>query len=177
MTVRVMPAEAIEAINVDQANWDELLVRVGEDRMEQMPFIGPWTFKDFVGHINGWRLRTIARIEAAAKGEPEPPDPWPAGLEDVDAVNAWIGEQYRGRTLADVLEEASTAYIRLRSAVAAHSPDELNDPGRFPWLEGQSLGIALVNGSLFSHLQEEHGPDVDKWLLEQGTRSRLATVV
>jgi hypothetical protein len=44
-------------------------------------------------------------------------------------------------------------------------PDEaLDDPDRFPWLEGSALGPAIVSGEFFSHLHEEHEPEIRRWL-------------
>jgi hypothetical protein len=175
MTVRIMTAEAIEAINLDQLAWNDLVAKVGEDRMEDRPFIGTWTFKAFAGHLQGWSHRRVRRVEAAVRGEAEPPNPWPAEMDDLadlDEINAWIDEQYRDKSLADVLNGATTGYDRLRAAVSAMPPDQLNDPNLFHWLEGESLGAALVSGSYFSHLPEEHGDDVEAWLATHGARYR-----
>jgi hypothetical protein len=38
---------------------------------------GDWSFGDLAGHVVGWRNRTISRLEAFSRGEPDPPDPWP----------------------------------------------------------------------------------------------------
>jgi hypothetical protein len=44
-------------------------------------------------------------------------------------------------------------------------PDEaLNDPNRFPWLEGNALGAQILSGEFFSHLHEEHEPEIRRWL-------------
>jgi hypothetical protein len=42
--------------------------------------------------------------------------------------------------------------------------DALSDPNRFPWLEGDALAEAIVSGEFFSHLHEEHEPEIRRWL-------------
>src|SRR5215216_5178948 len=42
--------------------------------------------------------------------------------------------------------------------------EALNDPDFFPWLEGNALGPVIVSGEFFSHLHEEHEPDIRRWL-------------
>jgi hypothetical protein len=45
-------------------------------------------------------------------------------------------------------------------AIAAFPEDELQDPQRIAWLEGEALSGAFV----FSHFHEEHEPDMRAWL-------------
>jgi hypothetical protein len=122
--------------------------------------MGAWTFKDLAAHLTGWRERTIRRIEAAGRGEPEPSPPWPAELTDDDRINDWIHRQHRDRPLRDVLADADRSYERLAAAVAALPEEAVTTPGYFPWMEGK----ALADGDLFAHLHEEHEPDVEEWL-------------
>ncbi|MDQ4099499.1 MAG: ClbS/DfsB family four-helix bundle protein, partial [Chloroflexota bacterium] len=120
-------------------------------------------FKDLAAHLIGWRERTIGRIEAAARGEPEPPPPWPAEFTEDDTINDWIYHQHRDQPLRDVLADADQSYARLAAAVAALPEEAVTTPGYFPWMEGR----ALADGNLFDHLHEEHEPDVKAWLARQ----------
>lgn len=70
--------------------------------------MGDWTFKDLVDHLTAWRERTLQRLEAAAHGQPEPPAPWPADLDDnddnaIDDINAWFQQQSADKLLGEVL--------------------------------------------------------------------------
>jgi hypothetical protein len=59
--------------------------------------MGDWSFGDMAGHLVGWRERTINRLLAMGRGEPEPAPPWGNEAEDedeVDQVNDWIREQH-----------------------------------------------------------------------------------
>lgn len=151
-------AELLRQIDTERVYWQDLVIEVGPERMEEPGPMGDWTFKDLTAHLTGWRERTIARIEAGPGVEP--PMPWPAQLREVDAINDWIYAQNRDRPLADVLAEADQSFARLAAAIDALPDDDLLAPGRFDWLEGN----ALDDVQLFGHLHEEHEPDVRAWL-------------
>jgi Protein of unknown function (DUF1706) len=156
--------EVIAAIARERDAWEALLAEVGEDRMLEPGPMGAWTFKDLVAHLPGWRSRSLDRLEAAARGEPEPPPPWPAELETDDEINDWIQAANRDRPLADVLRDSRASFARLAEAVRALPDHDLDDPRRFPGLEGQALGPAVLSGDFFAHLHEEHEPSIRAWL-------------
>ncbi len=64
-------------------------------------------------------------------------------------------ESNRGRPLADVLSDSREVFQHLMDAIAAFSENELQDPQRFEWLEGEPLSGRFV----FSHFQ----PDMRAW--------------
>jgi hypothetical protein len=133
--------------------------------MEQPGAMGEWTFKDVAAHLTGWRRRTVMRLEAAARGEPEPPNPWPAELGDAedDSINAWLHDQTKDRPLAEVLADADAVYDNFIAAIEALPIDLVTDPNRFHWMEGESL----ADGDFSGHL-DEHEPDVRAWLERGG---------
>jgi hypothetical protein len=154
-------ARLLEQIEHERQHWRDLVAEVG-DRMTEPGPMGEWSFKDLAAHLLGWRERTIGRLEAAGAGRPVPPPPWPAELEgeDDDPVNAWIQDESRDRSTADVLADVDASYARLAAAIAAQPDDKLTDPGAYPWLDGETL----AEQDLFSHLHEEHEPSIREWL-------------
>jgi hypothetical protein len=157
--------EMLTAVERERAAWEALLAEVGERRMTEPGAWGDWTFKDLVAHLNGWNAQTLARLEAAAGGRPEPADPWPADLgDDDDAINAWIYEQNRDRLLGDVIEASRERFARLAEIVQMLPDEALADPNRFAWMEGQAVGAAIVDGELFGHWHDEHESDIRRWL-------------
>lgn len=164
MTETITKQSVLDVIDDERAEWDALIAKIDPARMEQPDFTGGWTFKDIVAHITDWRLRSIARLEAAARGEPEPPDPWPAGLEDDDEINAWFYARDRDLPLSQVLQEAAGSFVRLRLAVEELPEEALTDPNWFPWLEGDALGPIFLDRTYFDHFHEEHEADIRAWL-------------
>jgi hypothetical protein len=147
-------------IRAERAWWADLVEEIGEERMNEPGPMGEWTFKDLAAHLLGWRERTIARLEAAAGGREPPPNPWPAELDDDDSINAWIHERNRDRSVRDVVDDTDRSYERLATAIASLPEDLVTRPDAFPWLEGD----ALADAEPFSHIHDEHEPDIRAWL-------------
>jgi hypothetical protein len=166
MTEETAPSkgQVLAAIDRERDAWETLLAEVGEARMLAPGAMGEWTFKDLAAHITGWRAWSLQRLEAAAQGRPEPPPVWPADRVSDDEINAWIHDINQDRLLGEVIGESRESYARLGEIVQMLPDDALNDPGRFPWLEGRALGPEIVSGAFFSHLHEEHEPEIRRWL-------------
>jgi hypothetical protein len=127
-------ADLLARIEEEREGWHRLLAKIDRARMEEPGPMGDWTFKDLVGHLLGWRERTIARLDAASRGGEVPPPPWPPELTDDDAINDWIYAHYRDRPLAEVLDEADASYQRLASVVAGIPEEDVVAPDRFAHL-------------------------------------------
>lgn len=153
-------AEQLGAITADQQFWRDLAAEVGTGRYEEPGPMGDWSFGDMAGHLLGWRNRTIGRLEALGRGEPEPPTPWPSELgDDDDVINDWIRQQDSGRSADELVAAYDRSYDRLAAAIDAVPEAMLTDPEAFPWLEGP-----LVDADFTGHLHDEHVPAVRAWL-------------
>ena len=157
----------LEGIDRARDAWEAIVAEAGESGMERSGAAGDWTFKDVAAHLNGWRVRTVDRLETAARDEAPPPPPWPGDLSDetdegTDAINRWIYERNRDRPATDILAESRDQFRRMRAAVEAIPEEALVTPGRFPWLGGLALS-AVLEGS-FGHFYEDHEPDIRAWL-------------
>jgi hypothetical protein len=147
----------------EQAAWLALLDEIGEENMTQPEVAGGWSIKDIVAHITGWRRRTVLRFRAALDPTVDMTPDYPAELDEddeVDEINAWIYQANRDRPLADVLNDSREVFQQLVAEVSALSDEQLNDPQRFPWLEGERLTGAFI----FGHFHQEHEPDMRAWL-------------
>ncbi|HEY8868998.1 MAG TPA: maleylpyruvate isomerase N-terminal domain-containing protein [Candidatus Limnocylindrales bacterium] len=156
-------AEQIAAIRADQQFWRDLAAEVGPDRYSEPGPMGEWSFGDIAGHLLGWRNRTLARLEAFSRGEPDPPNPWPAELDDgdddYDAINAWIRDHHADRSPAHLVGDYDASYDRLVAIIEAMPEAKLTEPNAIPW-----AGAALVDVDFTDHLHEEHLPSVRAWL-------------
>ena len=169
MTVPTTKARLIELIQHDRALWDALVAEIGEERMEQPGVTGEWTFKDVVVHLIGWRKAFLAKVQAVVRGDSQPVRPWPAHLdeekeEDIEPINQWFYEQGRGRSLSDVLDEYRQLYQSSEDAARTLSEQDLFEPGRFVWMEGEPLAQGLAYSP---HFHEEHEPLIRAWLDRQ----------
>jgi len=160
MGTTISKSQLLAELNNENASWEALLADIGEANMTQPEVAGGWSIKDIVAHLTGWRRRTVRRFQATLNHEPNFPPLWPSELQDDDEINAWMYESNRDRPLADVLSDSREVFQQLVNAIDAFSDDELQDPQRIEWLEGEPLNGAFV----FSHFHEEHEPDMRAWL-------------
>src|SRR5512141_425697 len=97
-------SEFLKGLQAEYQSWQALLDQIGPERMDQPGVTGHWSVKDIVAHLAGYRRRTVSRLFAAQRGEPDPPPPWPAHLQTDDEVNAWIYAANHGRSVGEVLD-------------------------------------------------------------------------
>ena len=90
-------SELLNWLQEEYQQWEALLEQIGPARPDQPGVNGDWSVKDIVAHLTGWQPTLTARIQAAQRGETEPPPPWPAHLQTEDEINAWIYETNHGR--------------------------------------------------------------------------------
>ena len=154
-------SELLNGLQQEYRQWEALLKQIGLERMDQPGVAGHWSIKDIIAHLTGWRRRTVARLQAAQRAEPEPPPPWPAHLQTDDEINAWIYEANHGRSVREVLDESHQVFQRLLTSIEGLPDQVLLDPQHYlPWLEGSPLSPA----GLFGHFHEEHESDMRAWL-------------
>jgi hypothetical protein len=156
-------ADFIDGLQEEYKGWQALLDQIGLERMDQPGVAGGWSIKDIVAHLTGWRRRTVARLQAAQHGDPEPSPPWPAHLQTDDEINAWIYEANRERSVREVMDESHQVFQQLLAAIEG-LPDQafLDAQHYLPWLEGSPFTPA----TFFSHFHEEHEPDMRAWLAQ-----------
>jgi hypothetical protein len=152
-------AEQIAAIRADQQFWRDLAGEVGPDRYGEPGPMGEWSFGDMAGHLLGWRNRTLARLDAFSRSEPDPPDPWPTALDDDDRINTWIHDHHADRSPDQLVGDYDASYDRLIAILDAMPDAKLTDPTAIPWLEAP-----LVDVDFTGHLHDEHVPSVRAWL-------------
>ena len=153
-------SELLSGLQEEYRRWQTLLEEIGVARMDTPGVAGSWSIKDIIAHITGWRRRTVARLQALQRGEPEPPPPWPADLQTDDDINDWIYESRRSASVGEVLDESDRVFQELLTAIEGLPEDVLTNVHRVPWLEGQPLTASR----LFAHFREEHESDMRAWL-------------
>lgn len=166
-------SELLNWLQEENRQWQALLEQIGAARMDHAGVNGEWSLKDMVAHLAGWQPRLIARLEAAQRGQPDPPPPWPAELHTDDEINAWIYQANRGRSARDVLDDSQRLFQQLLATIEG-LPDDvrietIEASGRkyhVLWLGDQRF----APGEFFDHFHDDHEPDLRAWLAreEQG---------
>ncbi len=154
-------SELLHWLQDEYQQWEALLAQIGPERMEQLGVNGDWSMKDLVAHLNGWQPRLIARIQAAQRGEPEPPPPWPTHLQTDDEINAWIYEANRECSVREVLDESHQLFQQLL-AVIEGLPDDVQI--ELEWRLVRLGDNRFSASEFFDHFHDDHEPDVRAWL-------------
>ena len=154
-------SELLNWLQEEYQKWEALLDQIGPRRMEQPGVNGDWSMKDVIAHLTGWNRWLVVRLQAALRGEPEPPPPWPAHLQTDDDINAWIYESNRGRSLHEILDETQQVFQQLLTVIEG-LPDEvrIEPEWRLVWVDNHRFPA----GEFFDHFHDDHEPDVQSWL-------------
>src|SRR5262245_44320024 len=117
-------SELLDWLETENRGWEAFLDQIGTERMEEPGVAAHWSMKDIVAHLTGWNRWLVLRLQAAARGDPEPSPPWPAHLQTDDEINAWIYESRQGLSLRAVMEESQQIFQQLL-AVVEGLPDDV----------------------------------------------------
>ncbi len=159
-------SELLDWLQDQNQAWEELLAQIGPARMDQPGVNGEWSMKDVIAHLTGWNRRLVAWIQAAQRGQGEPPPPWPAHLQDDDEINAWLYAANRARSVREVLEEMQQVFQQLL-AVLSDLPEDVRieqiEPAYYlVWVNDRRFPA----GEFFDHFRDDHEPDVRRWLAQ-----------
>ena len=153
-------SELLNWLQEEYQKWEALLDQISPMRMEQPGVNRDWSMKDVIAHLTGWNRWLVVRLQAALRGEPEPPPPWPAHLQTDDDINAWIYESNRGRSLHEILDETQQVFQQLLTVIEG-LPDEvrIEPEWRLVWVDNHRFPA----GEFFDHFHDDHEPDVQAW--------------
>jgi hypothetical protein len=152
-------AKLLNDLDEENKNFEALLAQIGEANMDMPGVAGDWSVKDILAHLNGWRRRTVSRLQAAVKDEKVKPPTWPAEFKTNEEINNWIYEGNRYRLVGEVLEDSRQIYEELVTAAEAFTEDDLSDAQRFPWADDKIPTAEMIYG----HFHDEHEADLRKW--------------
>jgi len=138
-----------------------ILAPLDEAQMTTSGVIGDWSIKDILAHMSAWQQRLLAWLYAARHNE-EPTISGPDSVEEMDRLNEQFYKENRSRPLADVLGDFRSSYLQIVEAVQALPEEDLIDPHRFAWSNGDSLR-QIIAGDTYDHYQE-HQQQIEAWL-------------
>ncbi len=159
--------ELVDWLKAEYRQFQSLLDEIGTARMALPGVAAHWSVKDILAHLNGWHPTLLGPMQAALRGEPKPPPPWPATLQTDDEINAWIYESGRERPLSELLAETHQQIQQLLAILEA-LPDDVRIEDvhhqervyHLVWLGDQRF----VVGEFFDHFHDDHEPDIRAWL-------------
>jgi len=164
-------SELLNWLQEEYQQWEVFLDQIDPTLMDQPGVNGDWSMKDIVAHLTGWNRWLVARIQAASRGEAEPPPPWPTHLQTEDEINAWIYESNHGRSMREVLDQTHQVFQQLLTVIES-LPDEVHIE-TIRTSSGREFYLVWMNderfpaGEFFDHFRDDHEPDVRAWLVRE----------
>ncbi|HEX5579854.1 MAG TPA: DinB family protein [Candidatus Limnocylindria bacterium] len=152
-----------------RASWEEteaILARIPADRMLEPGVTDEWSVRDLLAHIAGYERYVSALIFGDLEGRTPTNQqfygrddaPTPEDDANDDTSNAWVVAHARTQPLEATLDEYRWAHGQMIEAVKACSDADLENPSRFPSLNGKTL-LAILPGQCMGH-HREHNPQL-----------------
>ena len=148
-------AELLANIRSGRQQLEVSLARLNEEQLLMPVLHGGWTIKDLIAHFGFWEGRIVTLYEQLSRGE-EPADDEPP----LDELNARAFVQNQAKTLDEVRREERTAYSQLLALTTNATDDDLFNPQRFAWTQGQPFAEWIENNT-YGHYAE-HQADWDR---------------
>jgi hypothetical protein len=157
-------AKVLELVHIEQEALQTVLDQLTEVQMTQPGVENNWTVKDILAHIADWEQRMVRWIEETMRGEvPERPAPgmtW----DDLDELNEQTYLANKNRSLAEILAGFETSYQQAVKAVETLTEEDLLDPHRFAWREGDPMWHMVAANTWWHY--KEHRQAIESWLAE-----------
>lgn len=168
-------AEVLDAIESSHQDMMRLLAALSAEERTAPVFDDGWSVKDHLAHINAWENMTIGWTEASLRGENVQryaPGFTYSNDDEAESVmhrlNDHLYEQNRERSWDEVIREFRRTHQRILDRVKALSEQDIFDPNRFAWRQGNPL-IGLLEGNTYGHYREHIG-----WIQARLPKSRGA---
>jgi hypothetical protein len=155
----------LESIQSGRKALQATLEGMSEVHMTEPGVESGWSVKDILVHIAAWEGMMVGWVEASLRGET--PDRPPPGKtwDDLDGLNAQIYADNKDKALDEVRMDFQASHQRVLRLVQAMTEEELLDPGRFEWLQGDPMWH-LVAANTWWHFNE-HRETIVHWLIEK----------
>jgi hypothetical protein len=150
--------EALEAV----------LTTLDEARRTQPGVYGELSVKDVLAHIAAWQGLEVGWLRASLRGAPVVRYARDFEVRETngeavtDQLNAHIVAENRDKSWDEVLDDLQATHTGLMEIVATMSNEDLNDPHRFPWWDGESIWTSIA-GNSYEHVRE-HRALIESWL-------------
>jgi hypothetical protein len=154
-------SELLETLEDSHQELIEMLQDLPDATFFEPGVMDDWNIKDILAHLTQWEGQSVTLLFQAKQGMPQPTTAH-FSEETVDQLNA----RWRQNSLDRGLEMVWADFVGVRKQlirrVSAFSEKDLQDPQRYPWLNGKPLWMWIVSDSI-EH-EEEHGDAIREWL-------------
>jgi hypothetical protein len=151
--------ELIMALEEDRESILESIEGLSDENMLLPGVVDGWSVKDVLAHLSRWEAELIKQLWQLRQGQ-RPTTVHFSGQSD-DEINARWHSESRNRELGRVLEDFHGVRTQTIRRVEEFSEKDLNEAGRYRWLEKNSLW-KVVAESTFEH-EAEHEAAIRAW--------------
>ena len=159
MELATSKQQLLDQFRHERSEWNGLLAKIGNHRLELPGVTELWTIKDTIAHLTTWWRREVARLAAVQREESPPAHP---PQSEGAVINEWVYLTNRDRPIEHVLRDADEAWQQFEVKIAQLSEAVLFTE-RFDWMEGRALGPGMLH-DFVNHLHKEHEPLIHAWL-------------
>ncbi|HWO93620.1 MAG TPA: ClbS/DfsB family four-helix bundle protein [Dehalococcoidia bacterium] len=123
------------------------------DAQRNETWLGSWSVREMLAHVNGWHEEMTAALQRLARGE----RPTPEGVDygDADAWNARFVEGRQGASVQDEIDRFDRTHHAFRAAADAVPEDRFG--------EGKTVN-RLVENTGARHYRE-HLEQLEQWIV------------
>jgi len=164
MDEQITKTRMLELIRSERASLESVLKQLSDEQMTRPGLEGDRSVKDILAHITDWERRMVGWVEESLRGEtPQRPAPG-MDWDDLDGLNEQIYVANKDRPLNAVLSDFRAAHQQSLKTVEALSEEDLLDPQRFAWRNGDPMWH-MVAANTWEHYKE-HAEQIGDWLKE-----------
>ncbi len=161
MTEHIDKASVLKEMNTSYTALEAILASLDKTQYFTEGVIPDWSIKDILAHISSWHHRLYQLLDAALYNQ-EPAISGPDNIEGLDALNAQFYHENKSLPLDEVLADFRNTYQHILSIVQAMPEEDLLNPHRFSWTQGEPLWKSIA-GDTYEHYQE-HILQIQQWL-------------
>ena len=160
-------AELLLALDESRENFLNAIEGLSDEDLETPGVIGDWSIKDILAHLTMWEAELVRLLWQASQGRKPNTEHFSNDL-DVDEINAKWYKQSQSRPLQRILDDFHGVRTQTIRRVEAYSDQDLNNPQRYPWLDGAPLW-EWIAGDSFEH-EAEHEVHIRSWCEKRGLK-------
>jgi hypothetical protein len=140
-------AELFKAIIEQRAEWDQMLGGLSDQQMVQPNVCGHWSVKDVIAHISWFEQQMEWMVTHHSLATPQG-ELW---YLPTDERNEVIYQQYKDKSLPELMELAQSRYLRMLAAIKLLEDEDLTDASRYEGMPAEWLPADIIAQNTWQH--------------------------